>query len=377
LQNQVTDQVDYFVRHSSVWLLAVAIGLCPAAATAGALAPSDTATGTGALASENGGYNNTADGYYALNQNTAGLGNTASGAHALLSNTTGSSNTASGYNALKSNTSGFSNTASGASALLNNTTGLYNTAQGAYSLLHNTTGSNNNATGFQAIQSNTTGKNNVALGSSALYANTAGSNNVAIGNDSLSFIKGNNNIALGTYAGRLTPAGSSNIYIGSQGSKASESKVIRIGKAQTKTFIAGIAGVPLSGATVVVRAGGQLGIVASSARYKQDIRGLGDGASAKLAQLRPVSYRYKSEPGVAHYGVIAEEVDRVMPELVVRDDAGRPESVQYLEIVPLLLQQWKAQRALNARQEMQIAVLKERLRKLENVLPRATAASLE
>jgi hypothetical protein len=119
---------------------------------------------------------------------------------------------------------------------------------------------------------------------------------------------------------------------------------------QTRVFIAGIAGVPLSGATVVVRSDGQLGVVASSARYKRDIRSL-DDASDRLAQLRPVSYRYRSEPEATHYGLIAEEVDQVMPELVVRDEAKRPESVQYLEIVPLLLQQWKAQQALIIQQQ--------------------------
>jgi hypothetical protein len=120
--------------------------------------------------------------------------------------------------------------------------------------------------------------------------------------------------------------------------------VTRIGQAQTKVFIAGIANVPMSGATVVVGSGGQLGVVLSSARYKQDIAPLADAAD-KLAQLRPVSFRYKSEPQATHYGLIAEEVDKVMPELVVRDEAKRPESVQYAEIIPLLLQQWKAQQA--------------------------------
>ena len=103
---------------------------------------------------------------------------------------------------------------------------------------------------------------------------------------------------------------------------------MRIGKEQTKTFIAGIAGTALSGATVVVKSNGQLGVVASSARYKQDIKPLagGSGGTAeKLARLRPVSYRYKTEPEATHYGLIAEEVDKVMPELVVRDGENRPE----------------------------------------------------
>jgi hypothetical protein len=111
--------------------------------------------------------------------------------------------------------------------------------------------------------------------------------------------------------------------------------------------------VPASGATVVVRANGQLGVVASSARYKTDIRDLTD-ASDKLAQLHPVSYQYKTEPGVTHFGLIAEEVDRVMPELVVRDAQNRPETVQYHEIIPLLLKERQEQRAELARQRAQI-----------------------
>jgi len=107
----------------------------------------------------------------------------------------------------------------------------------------------------------------------------------------------------------------------------------------------------VSGATVVVNSAGQLGVVTSSARYKKDIKPLaGALAGEKLAQLHPVSFRYKSEPVPTHYGLIAEEVEKVMPELVVRDKQNRPDSVQYIEIVPLLLQQWKAQQAEIARQ---------------------------
>jgi len=107
----------------------------------------------------------------------------------------------------------------------------------------------------------------------------------------------------------------------------------------------------VSGATVVVNSAGQLGVVTSSARYKKDIKPLaGALAGEKLAQLRPVSFRYKSEPKATHYGLIAEEVEKVMPELVVRDKQNRPDSVQYIEIVPLLLQQWKAQQAEIAEQ---------------------------
>jgi hypothetical protein len=274
-------------------------------------------------------------------------------AHAQSWNPTASdshANTAAGSSAL-SEFAGYENTASGYAALNSNTTGSNNTASGSFALEHNTTGNSNTASGVGVLDSNTTGSNNTAFGGNALSANTIGVNNVAIGGSALyQLASGSNNIALGTKAGQWTKTGSNDIYIGQYGNGGgTESNVTRIGQAQKKAFIAGIAGVPLKGASVVVNAAGQLGVVASSARYKTSIRSL-SSASDKLAQLRPVSYEYKTEPGATHYGLIAEEVDKVMPELVVRDEGNRPESVQYQELIPLLLQQWKAQQAENARQ---------------------------
>jgi hypothetical protein len=309
---------------------------------------SNTASGVQALLSNTTGNNNTASGFQALAVNTTGSSNTASGYLALFSNTTGSNNTASGRNALVSNTTGGDNTASGVNALFANTTGNNNTAVGVNALDSNTTGSFNTANGDGALRANTIGNNNTASGVDALRANTTGRNNTAVGANALTAINGTNNIAVGFNAGSRTTSGSNNIYIGHPGISAPETKVIRIGTNQTQVFVRGIAGVPLSGAAVVVRPSGQLGVVASSARYKQDIRTIGD-ASGKLARLRPVSYRYKVEPQAMHYGLIAEEVDKILPELVVRDDRNRPESVQYIELIPLLLQQWKVQQAENER----------------------------
>jgi trimeric autotransporter adhesin len=384
----------------SLHLLAAAVCLWPAIAGAQPPNPTDsdangnTAAGTGALFNVNvDGRNNTAIGYNALNSNIDGLFNTASGSQALNFNTTGEKNTASGAYALNSNTTGNSNTASGLSALHSNTTGNYNTASGAWALLHNitgdtntasgyyalyssTTGNNNTASGSYALSSNGTGSNNTAVGYQALNTNTNGRNNVAVGYGALAKINGNNNIAVGINAGKATPSGSNNIYIGHPGSNASENRATRIGTNQTKIFVAGIAGVPLSGATVMVRSNGQLGVVASSARYKQDIRSLGD-ASGKLARLRPVSYRYKAEPQATHYGLIAEEVDNVMPELVVRDEQSRPESVQYQELIPLLLQQWKAQGAEIARQRALIERQQGLLERQQSRLERQEAALTE
>jgi hypothetical protein len=256
-------------------------------------------------------------------------------------------NTAAGTGALPSHTSGgAANTAIGNGALNHNTAGSANTASGLEALYFNTTGGSNTADGNEALLNNTTGHGNTASGAFALYYNTAGNNNVAVGFNALTTLDaGGNNVALGANAGKNLTSGSGNIYIGHTGiASGSESNAIHIGQTQTRTFIAGIKGVPVTGATVVVKSNGQLGVVASSARYKMDIRDLAN-ASDRLAQLRPVSYQYKTEPGVTHFGLIAEEVDRVMPELVVRDEQNRPETVQYHELIPLLLQQVKQLKA--------------------------------
>jgi len=327
-------------RYPLLWLMAAALLLIPAAAWA----QTNTFTGNGALANVAGGTHDTADGYYALFSTTTGSRNTATGSNALRTNTTGDENTASGYYALYTNSTGYYNTASGGYALVANTTGIYNTAIGRVALYNSSTGNNNTACGASALYTNITGDNNTAVGDSALYA-----------------LKGSNNIALGKDAGRNTTKGKHNIYIGHPGVSGSESKVMRIGKKQKKTYIAGIAGKPVSGASVVVKSNGQLGVIASSARYKKDISPLDKdvGAmAAKLSQLQPMSFRYTAEPDATHYGLIAEEVDKVMPELVVRDAENRPDSVQYIELVPLLLQQWQAQQAQIERQQAENAELR-------------------
>ena len=137
-------------------------------------------------------------------------------------------------------------------------------------------------------------------------------------------------------------------------------------------FFAWIAGTPLLGASVVVGANGQLGAVASPVRYKQDIRGLGD-ASGNFARLRPVPCRYKVEPQAMHYGQNAEEVDKVMPELVERDEQNRPESVQYLEIIPLLLLVRREQQARIEKQEVELTRQRELFKGLQARLDRQAA----
>ena len=267
----------------------------------------NTAYGTGALAS-NSGSDNSGFGFYALFSNMTGDNNVASGSLALASNTTGHDNTASGFLALNSNTTGISNTASGSQALLSNTVGTGNTANGQ-----------------QALYVNTTGIDNIAVGNYALY-HTNGSNNIAIGYESGYWLGGGNN----------------NIHIGHPGT-SNDNNMIRIGKqsVQKYTAIAGISGVNVTGgAAVVVNKQGQLGVELSSIRYKEDVHSMGT-ASERLLMLRPVTFRYKqpdengSKP--QQYGLIAEEVAKVMPELVIFNDRGQPETVAYQTLAPLLL----------------------------------------
>jgi hypothetical protein len=197
-----------------------------------------------------------------------------------------------------------------------------NTATGVNALYHNTTGIYNSASGFGALRNNTGGSSNIAVGYQAGISLTTGGNNIEIGSAGL----------------------------------AGESNVIRLGTqgVQTKTVIAGISTAMVSGAAVVVSAGGQLGVVLSSARYKRDIHDM-NAASSKLLNLRPVTFRYKQDPeGERQYGLIAEEVARVYPELVTYGADGQMVTVRYHELVPMLLNEIKKQARENRRQTDQI-----------------------
>jgi hypothetical protein len=319
----------------------------------------NTGGGKSALAA-NGGGNNTAYGFDALFQNTTGSNNSAVGVSSLASTTGGDNNTASGVNALFSNTTGAANTASGVDALFNNTVGNENIAIGLNALFDNTTGSNNVASGAGALQFNTTGEHNTACGDVALQHNTIGVGNTAVGTFALGANKrGSDNIALGSGAGGFLTKGDADIYIGNPG-ETKESRTIRIGSLQKRTFIAGIATTPISGSTVTIDADGRLGVFLSSARYKRDIRDMGDG-SDKLKDLRPVTFRYKEDAsGERQYGLVAEEVARVYPELVVRSAGGEVQSVRYEELIPMLLNELQRQRA-------ESAALAARLERLEEL----------
>jgi trimeric autotransporter adhesin len=305
----------------------------------------NTADGVNALYSNTTGTYNTATGQNVLYSNTTGAGNTANGDYALLTNTTGSFNTAIGLGGLYSNTTGYGNTASGVDALFSSTTGRLNTADGLYALFNNTTGFFNTANGAGALYHNTTGNNNTADGVNALVSNTTGINNTADGNEALSSnTTGSNNIVLGSFAGSNLTTGNNNIDIGNQG-VAAEANTIRIGTVGTHsaTFIAGISGATASGgAAVFVNSNGQLGTATSSRRFKQEIKPM-DKASEAILALRPVTFRYKQEidpKGIPQFGLVAEEVEQVNPDLVVRDAEGKVYTVRYEAVNAMLLNEF-------------------------------------
>jgi hypothetical protein len=352
----------------------------------------NTAVGSGALLRSTTASNNTGIGLDTLIYNTTGANNTALGANALFSNTTAGENTATGYNALYFNTTGYENTASGAQVLYSNTTGYQNTVTGYQALYSNTVGNHNSASGFEALYSNTNGNSNTADGDNALYSNTTGYHNTASGSEALfsnttgitnvalglealySNTTGSNNIAVGTNAGYNLTYGNNNIDIGNEG-LATESGTIRIGTAgtQTKTYIAGIESTQVTGSAVYVTASGQLGVLASSERFKTDITSMG-ASSEKLERLRPVSFHLKSDPdGAVQYGLIAEEVNRVYPELVIRDAAGTIQGVRYDELAPLLLNEAQKQQRINAAQAAEIRDLKKLVLEMQAGLTRLHA----
>jgi len=289
---------------------------------------SNTAVGSNALFNNTVGGNNTAIGRQALYTNTSGIYNTAIGVAALLLNTTGDRNTATGEQALDFNTTGHDNTATGSGALVSNTTGDLNTANGAVALQLNTTGNNNVATGFQALLHNTTGNRNTATGNYALINNTTG----------------NANIAVGYNAGLNLTLGDNNIDIGNLG-VAGEANTIRIGNIgrHTNTFIAGISGVTVAGGVgVIIDSNGHLGTVVSSERFKDQIRPM-DKASEAILKLKPVTFRYKHEldpDSIPQFGVVAEDVEKVNPDLVARDDEGKPYTVRYEAVNAMLLNEF-------------------------------------
>jgi hypothetical protein len=284
-----------------------------------------------------GGYpgGNTAEGQNALLRRSTGTYDTAVGVFSLESDTTGSFNTALGAGTLLANTGGTENTATGIGALLSNTTGAFNTANGAFALFSNTTGAGNAANGGFALFSNTVGEDNIAIGYQALYSNTIGAENTAIGDSALQFnTSGNFNTVLGAIAGDNISTANNVICIGASVAGANMDNTTWIGNIyQTAT---------VSGTTlpVVVSDGGQLGTAPSARRFKKDIKGMDEASEAILA-VKPVTFHYKiDKTDTPQFGLIAEEVAEVNPDLVVRDNNGEIYSVRYDAVNAMLLNEF-------------------------------------
>ncbi len=319
----------------------------------------NTAVGANALASDTVGFNNTAIGFDALESNITGLSNTATGLDALQFNTSGSGNTANGAYALGYNTTGRFNTAVGINAINNNIAGDFNTAVGFESLYSSQSGVHNTAIGARALRENSSGSRNTAIGRDTLYKNDSGSENVALGNGALSDNRtGDNNIAIGLHAGARVTDGSNNIDIANSGAR--ESDTIRIGTSgtQANTYIAGINGVTVAdGVNVVIDTQGHLGTINSSARYKEAIKPM-DKSSEAILSLKPVSFRYKKQldpHGTPQFGLVAEDVAKVDPDLVAKDDKGRPYTVRYDAVNAMLLNEFLKEHAKVGQLEQNLA----------------------
>jgi len=364
------------LRNNSYLALALfALACVTLAPQAGAVCQEGCHTGNNTVLGDNAlfnittGYWDTAVGFLALHFDTTGFANTATGPFALYSNTTGYSNTAIGFNTLVSNTTGYENTASGAGALYFNTTGTDNTATGAGALADNTTGHYNTASGTSALHGDTTGSKNTASGFIALITNTTGDSNVANGFNALSNnTTGGNNIALGQSAGANLTTGNANIDIGNVG-LAAEANTIRLGTVgtQTATFIAGISGATIvNGVGVLVDADGHLGTITSSARFKSEIQPM-DKASEAVLSLKPVTFRYRKEldpKGIPQFGLVAEEVEKVDPDLVARDDQGKPYTVRYEAVNAMLLNEFLKEHRKVDKEEATIAAQQKQIKDL-------------
>lgn len=278
--------------------------------------------------------NNTGLGYLSLNNLSTGANNTAIGSNSMAVGTvTEANNTAVGFTALNNLTSGVGNTAVGSTSMANNAV----------------TGSNNTAIGFEALADYESGNFNTALGAGSLQNLTTGSSNCGHGQGTLAnLITGSNNITLGTSSGgNYTGAESNNILVGfGVTGTTGESNALRIGLSSgtgagqlSTAFIQGISGVTVTGSAVLCATNGQLGTVASSARFKDNIVDMED--SNLIYKLRPVNFTFKSDASNhRQWGLIAEEVESICPELVIRHHkTGELESVRYLDLIPMLLKE--------------------------------------
>ncbi len=342
-----------------------------------------TALGYQALYSNTtGGLQNTAVGSLAMHNNTTGVGNVGVGLGALYANTTAQANVGVGINALVSNTTGDGNVAVGSAALEAHTNGFQNVAIGYSAMTSGTTGDYNTAVGNTAMAFST-GSENTALGDSAMNKAT-GSDNVAVGRAAGLNLAGDGNIVIGQYAGQNLTTGANNIEIGNQG-VAQDVNTIRLGDkaTQKKTFVAGINGTTVSGGVaVMVTNKGQLGVATSSARYKENIQPMAKSSEAILS-LKPVTFRYKKDldpDAVPQFGLVAEDVAKVDPELVARDEEGKPYTVRYEAVNAMLLNEFlkehrrvSEQESWLTKQTKEIAELRATVAELKETIERVNA----
>ena len=317
-----------------------------------------------------GGYpgGNTAEGQSALLSLTTGGFNTGAGFLSLRSNSTGSFNTAIGAGTLFANTAD-QNTAVGAGSLLSNTIGGSNTANGAFALFNNTTSNLNTATGARALFSNVTGEGNTANGFNALSGNTTGEGNTAIGDAALaSSVTGNFNIAVGIIAGSNVTTASDVICIGSSGANVDSS-----------CFIGSIRGAVVSpdAMPVLIDSSSKLGTtIGSSRRFKTKIKPMGKASEALFA-LAPVSFRYKTEidpAGTSQFGLVAEDVEKVNSDLIMRDKEGKPYSVRYDQVNAMLLNEFLKEHRKVEQMQKQIEALTAGLQRVSTQLELSKAA---
>jgi Chaperone of endosialidase len=319
----------------------------------------NTAEGQAALLALTSGTFNTAVGFFALLNNTSGSYNTALGAGTLIANTTAQENTATGTGALLSNTSGSENTANGAFALFSNTIGFQNTAIGDRALFVNN-GDFNTAIGKNALQANVDGNENTATGVDALFSNTTGIDNTANGLGALhNNTTGGANTALGLSAGFNATTGSNNVYIGAG--------MMGVAGESNACYIASIFGrTSADGVAVLINSDNKLGTATSSKRFKEDIKPM-DKASEAILALKPVSFRYKKEidsRGIPQFGLVAEEVEKVNPDLVVRDKEGKPYTVRYDQVNAMLLNEFLKEHRTVEELKKEVAALTAGLRKV-------------
>ena len=321
----------------------------------------NTAEGENALLSLTTGAYNTAVGFFSLLSNQEGQFNTGVGAGTLLANT-GQQNTATGAGALLANTTGVKNTANGTFALFGNIDGNSNTASGVGALFNNTSGFSNTAVGYNALLSNTTAGDNTAIGTTALFSNATGEFNTAVGSQALrDNMDGDSNTAIGDSAG-FNITGSGNVCIGAGvNGFAGENNITRIRNVYDSVA---------TERAVYVTSDNRIGTLSSSRRYKEQIKPM-ENASETIHALRPVTFRYKKEIDARHslcFGLIAEEVAKVNPDLVTSDREGKPATVRYEAINAMLLNEFLKEHRRVQEQGNTITELKNEIANLTEIV---------